>query len=188
MMVLGLAVHSLAFAYETWSENPDTDTGNCATCHGKFGFVGKKYVSAHDGTVWTGDLMTGHGSSMLVGCLDCHAAEGDQPLIARCAGCHGREEDRAMAIGAGLHQLHRVKAMPDCDLCHGKDEQVVGEHVVPTIMEAKGMDPCNDAQFGPDGLDNDGDGKTDRDDPDCQKPAVESTDGKRTKGQSESAL
>ncbi len=189
IVVIGLAVCSLASAYETWSENPDTDTGNCATCHGKFGFVGEKYISAHDGTVWTGDLMTGHGSSMLVGCMDCHAAEGDQPLLARCAGCHGRADDGgAAAIGAGLRQLHRVKGMPDCDLCHGKDEQTVGEHVVPAMMKARGIDPCNDAQFGPDGLDNDGDGKVDSDDSDCQKPAIDITDGKGTESQEESAL
>jgi hypothetical protein len=159
-----------AFAWGTWSENPTNDTGNCATCHGKFGFVGMKYVSAHDGTTWTGDLMTGHGSSVLTGCKDCHIVEGDQALISRCAGCHGRDEDGGvMAKGAGLRQHHRSKGISECDICHGFDSDPVGEQVTPRGMRAKGIDPCNDAQFGPDGLDNDGDGLYDGADPDCQQ-------------------
>ena len=167
---------SSAFANETWSADPVTDTGNCAECHGKYGFVGEKYISAHDGTTWTGDLMTGHGSSMLTGCMDCHLVEGDQPSIVRCTGCHGREKDGGnMQKGAGLIQHHRFKETGSCDLCHGFSELAVGEDIVPAIMLRRGIDPCNDAQFGPDGLDNDGDGLYDSADPDCQKGTV--TDG-----------
>jgi len=158
-----------AFAYPTWSVDPATDTGNCAGCHGQFGYVRKKYVSLHDGTVWTGDLMTGHGSSMMVGCLECHQMEGDQPHIARCTGCHGREEDAATTQkGAGLRERHRTSGIDQCDLCHGSGEAAVGENVIPANMARKGIDPCNDAQFGPEGLDNDGDGLYDGADPDCR--------------------
>ena len=160
---------SSAFANETWSADPVTDTGNCAECHGKYGFVGEKYISAHDGTTWTGDLMTGHGSSMLTGCMDCHLVEGDQPFVDRCTGCHGREEDAdTTQKGAGLRQHHRSSGISSCDMCHGSSELTVGENISPAIMIRKGIDPCNDAQFGPDGLDNDGDGLYDSADPDCQ--------------------
>jgi hypothetical protein len=169
-MLFSALVCSTAVAHETWSADPDSDAGNCAECHGKFGFVGTKYLSRHDGTVWSGDLMTGHGSSTLTGCMECHLIEGDQPAISRCAGCHGREEDGgAMQTGMGLVQHHRVKGITDCDACHMSGGTIAGEDVVPAKMLVKGIDPCNDAQFGPDGLDNDGDGLYDSDDPDCQK-------------------
>ena len=155
-------------ASETWSADPVTDTGNCAACHGKFGFLGRNYVSLHDHTEWSRDLMSGHGLSMFVGCRDCHAMEGDQPKLARCAGCHGREEDGGPLLkGGGLVQRHRDAGRVECDTCHTSTQERAGEHVVPAFMEAKGLDPCGDAQFGPDGLDNDGDGRYDRDDPDC---------------------
>jgi cytochrome c553 len=157
-----------ARAWETWSADPATDTGNCATCHGKFGFLGRNYVSLHDQSEWSLDLMFGHGVSMLVGCKDCHAVEGDQPELSRCAGCHGREEDGgALLTGAGLVQHHRNAGLTECDTCHTSTQEPVGEHVLPAFMAAKGLEPCNDAQFGPDGLDNDGDGLRDGDDPDC---------------------
>ena len=169
-LLLALLGLSSAYAYQTWSDDPLTDTGNCATCHGKYGFVGTKYVSLHDATTWTGDLMTGHGSTTMTGCMECHLVEGDQPSIVRCTGCHGREEDGGiMQKGVGLRQRHRLKEVTECEMCHGASEVTVGENVVPATMIIKGIDPCNDAQFGSDGLDNDGDGLYDSADPDCQK-------------------
>jgi len=169
-LVMPALIVTPAIAFETWSENADDDSGNCADCHGKFGFVGENYVSAHDETEWDADLMTGHGWATLTGCMECHLVEGDQAPIARCAGCHGREEDAATAqAGAGLVQHHLLEGISDCELCHVTGEKLAGENVVPVKMAAKGIDPCNDAQYGPDGLDNDGDGLYDRADPDCQQ-------------------
>lgn len=169
LLLLALPVPP-AGAFETWSENPDDDIGNCADCHGKFGFAEENYVSAHDGTVWDADLMTGHGWATLTGCMECHVVEGDQAPIARCAGCHGRKEDAETGQeGAGLVQHHILAGITDCEMCHVTGEKLVGENVVPETMAAKGIDPCNDAQYGPDGLDNDGDGLYDSADPDCQK-------------------
>lgn len=112
--------------------------------------------------------MSGHGLSMFVGCRDCHAQEGDQPKLARCAGCHGREEDGGpLLTSAGLVQHHRNAGLAECDACHAPGADPVGEDVVPAFMAGKGLESCNDAQFGPDGLDNDGDGLRDGDDPDC---------------------
>lgn len=154
-------------AYETWSDDPETDTGNCATCHGKFGFVGEKYTSLTDSRLWPADLMTGHGMNRLVGCMECHRVEGDQPEIARCGDCHGRDEDGAGGLqrSAGLRQHHRSSGIGTCNLCHGANEVTVGEHIVPTGMAKKSIEPCKD------NLDNDGDGLRDSDDPDCSKEA-----------------
>ncbi len=169
VVLVALITCSSIAAYETWSENPETDTGNCASCHGKFGFVGNKYTSLHDGAVWTGDLMTGHGSTTMTGCMECHRVEGDQPLISRCASCHGREEDGgALQLGAGLVQRHHIKGLTVCAGCHEPVQNIAGENVTPEGMRRKGIDPCKDAQFGLHGLDNDGDGLYDEEDPDCQ--------------------
>lgn len=113
--------------------------------------------------------MTGHGTSTMTGCMECHQIEGDQPLLKRCAGCHGREQDGgALQLSAGLVQHHQIKGITSCSTCHALQQSIVGEDVVPGKMLQKGIDPCKDALFGPDGLDNDGDGLYEKADPDCQ--------------------
>ncbi len=182
-MLFAIMASSSALAWETWSADPDKDTGNCASCHGKFGFVGTKYTSMHDATVWTGDLMTGHGSSTLTGCMECHQIEGDQPLLNRCASCHGREEDGgALQLSAGLVNRHQIKGIATCSSCHALPQSIAGENIVPAKMLEKGIDPCNDAQFGPDGLDNDGDGLYDSADPDCQNDIQAEGDAVKASG------
>lgn len=113
--------------------------------------------------------MTGHGTSTMTGCMECHQIEGDQPLLNRCASCHGREADGgSLQLSAGLVQRHEIKGITTCSTCHELQQSIVGENVVPVKMLQKGIDPCEDALFGPDGLDNDGDGLYDKADPDCK--------------------
>jgi hypothetical protein len=116
----------------------------------------------------------------------------DDPTFSKsCVGCHGRDEDvtgnctgqvdslggieEECGSGAGLRQYHELKIGPDtCNGCHTADATPVGEHVAPFNYALDGstvLDSCNDdgteSQFGPTGLDNDGDGQRDENDSDC---------------------
>jgi hypothetical protein len=104
-----------------------------------------------------------------------------------CVGCHGREEDAghdgiSEGRGAGLRQHHQNAGVTICALCHADADPSkytpVGENVLPanyfTPDEAhpdKPTDPCNangsESKFGPVGLDNDGNGLYDLNDPAC---------------------
>ena len=115
----------------------------------------------------------------------------DPTFSKSCVGCHGRDEDvtgnctgqvdslggieEECGSGAGLRQYHELKIGPDtCNGCHTADATPVGEHVTPFNYALDGstvLDSCNDdgteSQFGPTGLDNDGDGQRDENDSDC---------------------
>ena len=106
-----------------------------------------------------------------------------------CMGCHGRYEDAGNdsisgGLGAGLRQHHTNAGVMDCKTCHEDADPAnytpVGENVLPPYyfkpdpeFPNKPTDPCN--QHGEEdyagireGLDNDGDGKYDMSDRDCQ--------------------
>jgi len=130
-------------------------------------------------------------------CLVCHNQIGDNPSTFSsgnpdypfsCAGCHGREGDNTPNDGAfggtnpgrsdGLRNHHRSNGITTCDICHTADQtpSLVGESTLPPNYGGPPLappsaaliaDPCSDAQFGPDGLDNDGDNLYDAADPDC---------------------
>jgi hypothetical protein len=106
-----------------------------------------------------------------------------------CAGCHGRAEDKNASVpsgyGAGLRQHHWNAGVMDCSAvgCHfdanPANYKPVGENIVPlnyapiALYTSKPTDPCNKdgkENFGGTtiGLDNDGDGLYDGNDPDCQ--------------------
>ncbi len=106
-----------------------------------------------------------------------------------CMGCHGRSEDAgnddsSAGLGAGLRQHHTNAGVSECKTCHSDADPAtytpVGEHVLPPyyatpddVFLNKPTDPCNwrraedYAGIGR-GLDNDGDGRTDRRDRDCR--------------------
>jgi hypothetical protein len=106
-----------------------------------------------------------------------------------CVGCHGREQDAGHdsvsgGRGAGLRQQHFRAGVTDCAKsgCHTDANPAnyvpVGENVAPfnyftpdTAHPNKPTDPCNangsESKFGPVGLDNDGNGLYDLDDPAC---------------------
>jgi hypothetical protein len=109
-----------------------------------------------------------------------------------CVGCHGREQDAGHdsisdGRGAGLRQHHFRAGVTLCANCHTDANPAnyvpVGENVAPSnyftpdaAHPNKPTDPCNangsESQFGPVGLDNDGNGLYDLDDPACQAAAV----------------
>jgi len=114
---------------------------------------------------------------------------GDTPGLG-CVGCHGRAEDAGQdlisnGLGAGLRQHHHQAGVTTCANCHTDadpmDAVVVGEHVSPPYygsVDTLVAMPCNPSALANVnenwsvgdfiGLDNDGDGLFDLDDPDCQ--------------------
>lgn len=106
-----------------------------------------------------------------------------------CVGCHGRYEDSGHdsvsdGLGAGLRQHHTNSGVTVCKTCHEDADPdnytPVGEDVLPPfysepndVFVNKPTDPCNvhrdeDYAGGRSGLDNDGDGRYDKRDPDCR--------------------
>jgi len=208
VMVVGMPK---AHAYGTYSTGVD-DQGNCAQCHGAF--KGDKYVSVGEGTTWSENLHDAHTKNTDVtsspgGCGSCHFGPGttdrevnlqssqdarDGVNALACMGCHGRLEDGAANIGAGLraHHLQSDLYVPpgglSCAICHGGDPaEPVGEDILPpwyasitNTSIAMTMDPCSidgeeDFSSNGTGTDNDGDGVYDMLDSDCA--IVEPTPG-----------
>lgn len=117
--------------------------------------------------------------------------DGSGNLVFACAGCHGRAGDAdpngsgSQGYDAGLRQHHRQAGVTICATCHNDTDPnsfiTVGEEVAPPNYASPGGgspdvpgDACNtDPNFpedkvgSPKGLDNDGDGFYDQDDPDC---------------------
>jgi len=108
-----------------------------------------------------------------------------------CVGCHGRYEDASSGtegMGAGLRQHHWNAGVTYCGRCHEdadpEEFTTVGEDVQPPYyflpdpdFYNKPTDPCNingeeDYAGLLWGLDNDGDGKYDMQDPDCTPPGM----------------
>jgi len=107
-----------------------------------------------------------------------------------CVGCHGRLEDAGNdgetsdGLGAGLRQHHTNAGITECKTCHRdanpENYTPVGEDVLPPnyftpddVFLNKPTDSCNwrraeDYSGRSKGLDNDGDGRTDRRDRDCR--------------------
>jgi predicted CXXCH cytochrome family protein len=117
----------------------------------------------------------------------------DATLSKGCVGCHGRDEDvtgnctglsgslggveAECGSGAGLRQYHELRVgVGTCNECHVGDAPPVGEHIAPFNYGQNGIlmkNSCDgddtESQFGVTGLDNDGDGTRDGNDPDCQE-------------------
>jgi hypothetical protein len=189
MGVLLLAGSPECRAWSTYSTGEDPATGNCADCHGEF--RGGDYTSNFDGTAWNAHLMDGHesfiGDSGNAACDICHSGNNRSPTFIAssdsstkpygCLGCHGRLDDGPGQFGDGLRANHMNSATYlglagglTCAVCHAGDTTPVGEDFLPFNYSLAGtiMDPCSsEAQFGPTGLDNDGDGVRDAADADC---------------------
>jgi cytochrome c553 len=106
------------------------------------------------------------------------------PVGLGCVGCHGRIEDATAndSIGTapnnwgdGLRAHHASAGVTVCAGCHFNDSVQVGEDVPPETFVTFGIDACNEdsgdltitGNYGNVGLDNDGDGLREPDDPDC---------------------
>lgn len=116
-----------------------------------------------------------------------------------CIGCHGRAEDGTSTFntwryGAGLIQKH-ISSGEACSECHADSDPSnpyytapVGENVSPPYFANPGIDhpqipadPCNadsseNIAGSAAGLDNDGDGLYDGDDPDCASSCTDDDD------------
>ena len=155
------------FAFPTYE-------GGCIQCHPEFmGF---------------GPLHNAHSPVLTPDCNSCHLIIPDDPSLGYtptspvgtgCVGCHGRLEDAGNdsvpdGIGAGLRQ-HHFNAGISCLPCHSDsvvgEYTPVGEDVYPPFYPPLALDPCAD------GLDNDGDGLYDGDDPDCSQIIDTDSDG-----------
>jgi PKD repeat protein/cytochrome c553 len=176
-------------AYPTYSQNSDTNTGYCADCHGDFNGSNYSSLTTDDPANWGMNLMKGHVTRYEMQCTDCHDNVAKAPVATNssisgvtCATCHGRDEDNtpndgtfggsAAGRGDGLRARHEQAGITVCSNCHTADTTPVGENVAPVTYVAKGIDPCDEndygsVRFGSAGLDNDGDGLRDGDDPDC---------------------
>jgi predicted CXXCH cytochrome family protein len=187
-ILLSLVFGGTVWAYSSYRQ--------CEECHGEF--TEGTYTSLQDGTSWGTNLMQGHEPFVGNNCNACHNSGGfdevflnfsdDDTLSKGCVGCHGRDEDvtdncfgqddsqKQCGSGAGLRLYHETRVGSDtCSHCHDSDLAPVGEHIVPSYYGQSGvvmMDSCDgdgtESQFGATGLDNDGDGQRDGDDPDCQ--------------------
>ena len=186
--LLFVVFSNIAFAFPTYD--------GCSDCHG--GFVGNDYVSLQDGADWGQSLMRGHERFVESECDACHkdGSKGevylnssiDDTLSKSCVGCHGRQEDvnnlciggsgvqEECGGGAGLRQMHESNVgQGTCSACHSEDPVPVGENINPFYYGQSGViinESCDgdgtESQYGDTGLDNDGDGQRDADDPNCQ--------------------
>jgi hypothetical protein len=99
-----------------------------------------------------------------------------------CIGCHGRDYGGSIGnSGAGLRMHHTTAGESLCAGCHFDDPDPLPEDVLPVYygtVDTNADDPCNVAPdflenwslLDTEGLDNDGDGLYDGDDPDCGGP------------------
>ena len=190
MVALVLTLLSgIAFAF------PDYD--GCKDCHGDF--EDNNYVSKSDGSQWNESLMDGHETFVGDTCNACHNSVSfgtvylnssvDSTLSKSCVGCHGRQEDVNGSCvggsgiqvecggGAGLRSMHEMNVgAGTCSSCHSGDPAPVGENMNPYNFGKSGvqmMNACDadgsESRYGPNGLDNDGDGQRDGSDSDCQQ-------------------
>ena len=185
-----------AVAYETYS-------AGCVSCHGTFddgNYTSKKDGTSWEKDLMAGhlDFISGGGR-----CDVCHAGsdrsvvnlsfsdDTDRPQ--GCVGCHGRVDDESgvctsgpegldgkhCGSAAGLRNVHETAGVTACLGCHSNDNGavLVGENTPPFNYGLDGIglsSPCvAENQFGPTGLDNDGDGAIDAADTDCTKPTAD---------------
>lgn len=172
--LLLFAVAGSAGAYETYNSG-------CQNCHGDF--MGDRSVRGQ--VIPFGNKHTMHNSTsggMAADCALCHISFNDDPLIGEsdgtssspgigCTGCHKAE---------GLRAHHAVSGVGSCSSCHSDDGTPDPENVAPlyygtpdTLVDgacnAEATEGVNENWTVGDfvGLDNDGDGLYDTDDPDC---------------------
>ena len=165
-VLCGLLV--LVFAPQAAAFNGFDDGGGagvlaCAACHGALANAGPQH-DAH--------------ANLANGCGSCHGAF-DNPPLDNCVQCHGRAEDAGNdggfpGLGRGLRLHHVTMGAAACGNCHvdvASNVPAAGEDVQPSFYAGTGLDSCDGTEETfPSitiSLDNDGDGLTDGNDPDC---------------------
>jgi len=149
----------------------------------------------HRSTMLNGDCSACHISGDYFPVELASSAGGDGLDAIGCMGCHGRVEDNVPGnpsypngAGAGLRQHHTNSGVDDCVGCHDDADPVhytpVSESTLPPFYANPGnghpsmpTGSCNDdgtENFAglAIGLDNDGDGSYDTEDPDCSVTGV----------------
>jgi hypothetical protein len=161
--VLGALTVTVGLATQVWAY--PKFTSGCDTCHGGF----------RDGANNLHDM---HRNNFVNSCTDCHMSVPDLPDINSsgnypdysCNGCHRLE---------GLVTYHVTQQGGDCSPCHSNSQPATLESDLPFFYQQGRsgiVNPCriNSNNGGEDwdgdgrGLDNDGDGLYDADDPDCE--------------------
>ena len=162
-----------ASAFDGFDDGGGAGVPACATCHADLANKGPDHDT--------------HAVLSNDDCGSCHdgAPGRDNPPLANCVRCHGRDADGSPSadfwagLGRGLRQHHVTAGAAACGNCH-KDtvNGVTGsapENVLPSFysqaLNGAGLDSCNGSEESfPSisvSLDNDGDGDTDGADSDC---------------------
>lgn len=180
--VFGLLILILAApadAFDGFDDGGGGGVPSCATCHGTLANSGPGNA-AHDAHAGPTNA-----------CSDCHASGFNNPPLASCVKCHGRAEDAggdnaSAGTGRGLRLHHEVAGAASCGSCHSDALGAVGvgEHVLPSFYAqafgGAGLDSCDGSEerFASStiSLDNDGDGLTDANDPDCRTSIAPAAD------------
>ena len=160
-----------ASAFDGFDDGGGSGLPACAVCHADLANNGPDH-----GT---------HAALSNNDCGSCHDGGGpgfDNPPLANCVRCHGRDadaggDDESAGVGRGLRQHHVIVGAAACGACHGDatGPAGVGEDVLPSFyllaLNGAGLDTCDgsEEQFPSNSvsLDNDGDGDTDAADSDC---------------------
>jgi hypothetical protein len=197
-----LLVPSFVAAYSQYTVDDDaTYCGSCHGDFRNGDYIsavdGQNWGSLHNlhrNTMLNGDCSTCHNGGYFPVEL-ASSAGGDGLDAIGCMGCHGRAEDNVpgnpsypSGAGAGLRQHHTNAGVSDCIECHADADPVnytpVGESTLPPYYSNPGSGhpsmptgSCNDdgtENFAglAIGLDNDGDGSYDTEDPDCNVSGV----------------
>ncbi|NJD56775.1 MAG: hypothetical protein FIA94_10280 [Nitrospirae bacterium] len=189
LMIVGLLACAVLFALTTDGFAYERYIDGCNSCHGSFLST---TVDKH-GSTWPSNLHNVHRNSMLNGvCGACHLgspssqnaytfqSSGTGGLNLGCSGCHGNNYN-GVILGVGLRKHHAGAGVSVCSGCH-TDPAPRPENVKPPYYGLAGVnvkDPLNadgsenwsdDGQ----GLDNDGNGLYDQNDPAASTIAVTS--------------
>ncbi len=172
-VVAGLLVFFFATPANAFPGYDDGGGGglpSCAACHGTLTNSGP------------GNAVHDAHAAPASGCSDCHGGGFDNPPLDSCVQCHGRDGDAggdnvSAGIGRGLRRHHATTGAAACGNCHSDalGAAGVGEHVLPSFyalaLGGVGLDSCDGSEelfaSATISLDNDGDGLTDGNDPDC---------------------
>ncbi len=171
-------------AYETYHDPAQDGTGRCATCHP--GFVGRGAL--HDahwtfGTTTCNLCHTGSGRNNPLTVWS--TGDGAANSTLGCAGCHGTNMGETIqsdinngsstfstaglpkSSGYGLRKRHLLNGVTTCLTCHADAQRcnINPESTIPLYFPRTDTVPTHPCTS--EGLDNDGDGRTDSADPDC---------------------
>ena len=162
-----------ASAFDGFDDGGGAGLPACAVCHADLANEGPDHDT--------------HAALSNNNCGSCHDGRADEnnPPLANCVRCHGRDADGSPSadfsagLGRGLRQHHVTAGVAACGNCHQDTvNSVTGsapENVLPSFyplaLNGAGLDSCNGSEenfpSNSVSLDNDGDGDTDAADSDC---------------------